>query len=124
MLSFQRGRAGTGLWGRAPVCNDVGMKQFIWYLLFGIMLFVSYQGWANSKDDPETEAMSRDAVCAVEKECGLKSTDLAPVRTTNITSRNYQWNTPKGSYVAQCKREYLFVGNWKCTAQGGQLGRS
>ena len=114
----------AGLWRGVRVCHDAGMKQFIWYLLFGVMVFVSYQGWVNSKDDPETEAMSRDAVCAVEKECGLKPTDLASVRTTDITSRNYQWNTAKGSYVAICKREYVFVGHWKCAAQGGQIGRS
>lgn len=113
------------MWPRGSVCNVAGMKQFIWYLLLGIMLFVSYQGWVNSKGDPETEAMARDAVCAVEKECNLKSTDLATVISTDITSRNYQFNTvPKGSFVATCKREYVFVGNWKCTAQGGQLGRS
>ncbi len=124
MLEIAWERADLGLWRGVGVCNDAGMKQFIWYLLFGVMVFVSYQGWVNSKDDPETEAMSRDAVCAVEKECALKPTDLASVRTTDITSRNYQWNTPKGSYVATCKREYVFVGHWKCTAQGGQIGRS
>jgi hypothetical protein len=95
------------------------MKQFIWYLLFGITVFVSYQGYVNSKDDPETEAMSRDAVCALDKECGLVATSLANVRTTDIMSRNYQWNAKAGSYVATCKREYVFVGNWKCEAQSG-----
>lgn len=100
------------------------MRQFLWYLIGIILIFVAYQSWANSQDDPETEAMARDAVCAVEKECNLKSTDLASVRTTDPTSRNYQFNTtPKGSFVATCKREYVFVGHWKCTAQGGQIGR-
>lgn len=111
---------------RGGVCHDAGiMKQFIWYLLFGVMVFVAYQGYVNSKDDPETEAMSLDAVCAVEKECGMKaSVDTAVVRTTDIWSRNYQWNTKKGSYVATCKREYVFVGHWKCEARPGQIGRA
>ncbi len=108
-----------GVWA----CDDARMKQFIWYLLFGITVFVSYQGYVNSKDDPETEAMSRDVVCALDKECGLTSTSLANVRTTDIMSRNYQWNAKKGSYVATCKREYVFVGHWKCEARPGQIGR-
>lgn len=100
------------------------MKQFIWYLLFAIMVFVSYQGYVNSKDDPETEAMSRDAVCALDKECGLVAGSQANVRVTDIMSRNYQWNAKAGSYVATCKREYVFVGHWKCEARPGQIGRS
>lgn len=109
--------------GGAAACDDVCMKQFIWYLLFGITVFVSYQGYVNSKDDPETEAMSRDVVCALDKECGLTATSLANVRTTDITSRNYQWNAKAGSYVATCKREYVFVGHWKCEARPGQIAR-
>jgi hypothetical protein len=99
------------------------MKQFIWYLLFAVMVFISYQGYVNSKDDPETEAMSRDAVCALDKDCGLPAQSLASVRATDIFSRKYQWNAKAGSYVATCKREYMFVGHWKCEAQAGQLGR-
>jgi len=113
----------AGLPGHARPCDDARMKQFIWYLLFGITVFVSYQGYVNSKDDPETEAMSRDTVCALDKECGLTATSLANVRTTDIMSRNYQWNAKAGSYVATCKREYVFVGHWKCEARPGQIGR-
>ena len=76
-----------------------------------------------TKDDPETEAMSRDAVCALDKECGLVAGSQANVRVTDIMSRNYQWNAKAGSYVATCKREYMFVGNWKCEARPGQIGR-
>lgn len=99
------------------------MKQFIWYLLFAVMVFVSYQGYVNSKDDPETEAMARDAVCAVDKDCGLTPQVLANVRVTDIFSRKYQWASKGGSFVATCKREYVFVGHWKCEAQPGQLAR-
>jgi len=99
------------------------MKQLIWYLLFAAMVFVSYQGYVNSQDSPETEAMAREAVCAVDKECGLAATDLASVRVTDIMSRKYQWNLKSGSQVATCKREYMFFGHWKCEAQPGQIGR-
>jgi len=105
------------------VCHDAGMKQFIWYLLFGVAVFVSYQGYVNSKDDPETEALAREAVCAVDKDCGIAAQDLAVVRTTDIMSRNYQWNSKGGSHVATCKREYVFLGHWKCEARPGQIGR-
>ena len=99
------------------------MKQFIWYLLFAAAVFVSYQGYVNSRDDPETEAMAREAVCAVDKECGLAPQSLASVRVTDIMSRKYQWNSKGGSHVATCKREYMFAGHWKCEAQPRQLGR-
>jgi hypothetical protein len=100
------------------------MKQFIWYLLFAVMLFVSYQGYVNSKDDPETEALSRQAVCDVDKDCGIAPQAQAGVRATDIFSRKYQWVSKSGTYVATCKREYMFVGHWKCEAQPGQLARS
>lgn len=99
------------------------MKQFIWYLLFAVCVFVSYQGYVNSKDDPETEAMSREAVCVLDKDCGIAPAAQAGVRTTDIWSRNYQWTSKSGSYVATCKREYTFVGHWNCVAQPGQIGR-
>ena len=99
------------------------MKQLIWYILFAAMVFVSYQGYVNSQDDLETEAMARDAVCAVDKACGILPTDLAVVRATDIMSRKYQWNTKAGSHVATCKREYMFAGHWQCVAQPGQIGR-
>ena len=105
------------------LCHDAGMKQLIWYLLFAVMVFVSYQGYVNSVDDPETEAMAREAVCAVDKECGVGPKDLAVVRVTDIMSRKYQWNSKGGSHVATCKREYMFLGHWKCEAQPGQIGR-
>ena len=99
------------------------MKQFIWYLLFAVCVFVSYQAYVNSKDDPETEAMSREAVCANDKDCGIAPQAQAGVRTTDIWSRRYQWTSKAGSYVATCKREHVFLGHWKCEAQPGQIGR-
>jgi hypothetical protein len=105
------------------LCQGVGMKQFIWYLLFAAMVFVSYQGYVNSRDDPETEALAREAVCAVDKACGIAPQELAVVRVTDILSRKYQWNLKSGSHVATCKREYMFLGHWKCEAQSGQIGR-
>jgi hypothetical protein len=101
------------------LCQGVGMKQFIWYLLFAAMVFVSYQGYVNSRDDPETEALAREAVCAVDKACGIAPQELAVVRVTDILSRKYQWNLKSGSHVATCKREYMFLGHWKCEAQSG-----
>ena len=115
--------AQAGLPGRARACNDARMKQSIWYLLFVVMLFVSYQGYMNAQDDPETEAMARDAVCAVDKDCGIAVGAQAGVRKTDIMSRNYQWSSKSGSYVATCTREYKFLGHWSCVAQPGQIGR-
>lgn len=111
------------MWQWRRLCHDARMKQFIWYLLFAVMVFVSYQGYVNSKDDPETEAMAREAVCAVDKDCGLLPAMQANVRSTDIFSRNYQWASKGGNFVATCKREYMFVGHWKCVAQPGQIAR-
>lgn len=108
---------------RAAACNDAGMKQFIWYLLFAVMVFVSYQGYVNSRDDPATETMAREAVCAADKDCGLAPQSMANVRMTDIWSRKYQWASKSGSFVATCTREYTFFGHWQCVAQPGQLGR-
>ncbi len=99
------------------------MKQAIWYLLFAVMVVLSYQAYVNSQDDPETEAMSRDAVCQVDTDCGLTSQSAATMRKTDVFARHYNWPSKNGNYVATCKRDYVFFGHWKCTAQPGQLAR-
>lgn len=101
------------------------MRQFIWYLLFAVMLFVSYQGWNNAQNHRETQGEARNAVCAALGQavdaCELPGDAEPSGHQTGVTGRVYQFVSKKGTFLAECKREYMFFGRWSCTARTGSL---
>lgn len=101
------------------------MRQFIWYLLFGVMLFVSYQGWNNAQNHRETQGVARNAVCKALNQtpeaCELAGDAEPSGHQTGVTGRVYQFVTKSATYLAECKREYVFAGQWSCVARPGSL---
>lgn len=102
------------------------MRQLFWYLVLGISAFISYQGYNNSQNWRETQGEARNAVCkalgqAVEA-CELPGNAEPVGHQTGVTGRTYQFQAKGGvSWLAECKREYTFAGQWSCTARQGSL---
>ncbi|GEM_PF-5526093 len=96
------------------------MKQAFSYLLVLLCVGVSYQAWANSRLQPETETMSRTEVClggctVLRESPNFQRAD--PLR------RRYEWRTSEGQKTATCEREFILVGEWECVAELGTMGR-
>lgn len=101
------------------------MRAF-WYVLFVASLLIAYQSYLNSNNVFETQGEARNAVCAVlapsGPECELPGDASPSGYKTGITHRTYQFTAKKGgTYLAECKRDYIFYGPWKCTARSGSL---
>lgn len=101
------------------------MRQFFWYLIFAVSLFVGYQGYVNAQNFRETQGEARNAVCKAlnqtAEECELAGNAEPNGHSTGVTGRTYQFTTKGGTYLAECKREYTFFGQWSCTARSGSL---
>jgi hypothetical protein len=102
------------------------MRQFLWYLIFGASLFIGYQGYQNAQNFHETQGVAREAVCKTLNQasdaCDLPANAEPNGHSTGVTGRTYQFTTKAGAaYLAECKREYTFFGQWSCTARSGSL---
>jgi hypothetical protein len=102
------------------------MRQFFWYLIFAISLFIGYQGYVNAQNFRETQGEARNAVCKALNQtpeaCELPGNAEPNGHSTGVTGRTYQFTTKAGAaWLAECKREYTFFGTWSCTARSGSL---
>lgn len=102
------------------------MRQFIWYSIFLASLVIAYQSYTNAQNFRETQGEARNAVCEVLKQpldaCELAGNAEPSGHQTGVTGRTYQFTAKKGgTYLSECKREYVFFGMWKCTARSGSL---
>lgn len=102
------------------------MRQFFWYFIFIASLVIAYQSYVNAQNFRETQGEARNAVCAVLGQaldvCELPGNAEPNGHQTGITGRTYMFTAKKGgTYLAECKREYVFFGTWKCTARSGSL---
>ncbi len=103
------------------------MRQFFWYLFFAATLVIAYQSWGNAQNVRETLGDARNAVCVALNQplesCELPGNAEATGHQTGVTGRTYMFVTPKGktSWLAECKREYMFFGHWKCAARQGSM---
>jgi hypothetical protein len=106
----------------APRQDRWKMKGWVGYTLLAICLFVTYQGYRNSRTDVFNEQLARSVACTVDAACILKSERPGKV-LTDIVRRRYEWPSNAGSIVVTCRRRYAFFGDWQCTAEYGSLGR-
>ena len=103
------------------------MRQFFWYLFFAATLFIAYQSWGNAQNFRETQGEARNSVCKALGQapdaCELLGNAEPSGHATGVTGRTYMFVTPKAkvSYLAECKREYMFFGQWSCAAKQGSL---
>lgn len=103
------------------------MRQFFWYLFFAATLFIAYQSWGNAQNFRDTQGEARNAVCKAMNQpleaCELAGNAETTGHQTGVSGRTYMFVTPKSktSWLAECKREYMFFGQWGCTAKQGSL---
>jgi hypothetical protein len=103
------------------------MRQFFWYLFFATTLVIAYQSWGNAQNFRDTQGEARNAVCKAMNQpvesCELAGNAETTGHQTGVTGRTYMFVTPKSktSWLAECKREYMFFGQWGCTAKQGSL---
>jgi hypothetical protein len=106
------------------------LRSFGSYIILAAALFVSYQGFQNSRPRAETEELSRSHACDLDSSCiviGVRShrrgSDVSSPTAvrTDITQRRYEWETNLGSVIVTCKRAKIFLGSWSCTTENGKL---
>ena len=106
------------------------LRSFASYVVLAVALFVTYQGFQNSRAKPETEELSRSHACDLESSCiviGVKShrrgsDESRPTAVkTSMISRQYEWETNLGSVVVTCRRAKYFLGAWACSTEPGKL---
>lgn len=102
------------------------MRQFFWYLFFAATLVIAYQSWGNAQNFRETQGEARNAVCKAlgqtPEACELPGNAEPTGHATGVSGRTYMFVTKGGtSYLAECKREYMFFGKWACTGKQGSL---
>ena len=95
------------------------VQRIIGFAVLCACIWLTYQGYENSRLTQETLEMSRQAVCELYGGC---SKGVPNKTKSDVIRRQYEWLTPKGPYVATCKRSLVFSGSWSCTTAPGQLG--
>lgn len=95
-------------------------RQIFPYIILAIALAATVLGFQNSRLTPEGEALARDHACTVDGACIVQRDRPREMRSDPIR-RRYQFDTTVGSVVVTCKREYFFVGKWKCVSEKGVM---
>lgn len=94
------------------------MKKWVGWVLLGLSLYVTYEGWRNSQPSTATETQSRAIACDGREGCTVEGAKPVAVRT-DFLGHEYQWTTSSGPVTVACGRAYLFAGAWRCTAKDG-----
>lgn len=95
------------------------VQRVLGFAVLCLSLFLIWQGYENSRLTPETLRMSQAAVCEQYGGC----TRGVPTKSkSDMIRRQYEWLTQNGPYVATCKRDKLFMGDWSCEIAPGKLG--
>lgn len=89
------------------------MKKWVGWVLLAASLYVTYEGWRNSRPQPETQIASRAAACDGREGCAVEGEQPRSIRT-DFFGRDYEWKTTKGDVMVQCRRPYVFWGAWSC----------
>ncbi|MCA9693948.1 MAG: hypothetical protein KC636_30450 [Myxococcales bacterium] len=95
------------------------MKKAFWWIVLLACAFVSFMGWQNAQEDPTVQQMAATAACAGKEGCTVPMKDALNMYKYGIVGKTYGFNTSQGSVVVECKREYMFFGDWSCAALGG-----
>ena len=96
------------------------MKRVASIVIFAIFAFIALQSYKNAQPSPQIEAMARSTACAGTYGCEVKG-ERPNVIQTSVMSRRFQFATSSGDMVVTCKREYVWLGEWSCSASAGQL---
>jgi hypothetical protein len=94
------------------------VKKASAYVLAAVCLFITYQGYENSRLRPNTHDLS---IQAAERISAVDESRPREQRTDPVR-RRYEWHTSIGPVVVTCQREFVFLGDWSCTAVQGSLG--
>ena len=99
------------------------MSQLFGYVLLALCLFIGYQGYENSRESAAFEmagGLAKRAACEVDPSCVL-TRDTPRVIKADVFRRRYEFETSVGTTVVSCDRRYIWLGNWSCTAEKGNL---
>lgn len=97
------------------------MKQLLSYVLFAGSFVIAYQGYVNSRLEPETEELARREATSLDSKCLVQGDEPREQRSSPL-SRRYEWSTTIGPVLVECKREFVFFGAWACSAERGGFG--
>ena len=105
------------------------LRSIISYVLIALLLFVTYQGYQNSRPRDDTLVLSRSHACDLDNGCiivgvhrgrGVDAQTPTAIKTDPIR-RRYEWETNGGSVTVTCKRTRYFLGPWECSAARGKI---
>lgn len=94
------------------------MKRIGSYALLAAALFLTYQSYENSRQRPETEEYAKRVACDIDSNCILQA-DIPGETRTDPIRRRYEFRTSIGAVLVTCKRQMLWLGDWKCTSEKG-----
>jgi len=92
------------------------VKGLFGYVVLGVCLLLAYQGYQNTSNPEDTEALSKSVACDVDSRCLLEDERPREIRS-DMFGRYYAWQTSVGKVDVTCRRELWFFGEWACTAQ-------
>jgi hypothetical protein len=91
------------------------MKKWVGWVLLALSLYVTYEGWRNSRPTPQTEELSKATACQGREGCKVEGEQPSTIHTSFL-GRNYTWKTSAGPVEVACARTYVFQGTWVCSA--------
>ncbi|MBL4685071.1 MAG: hypothetical protein JKY37_10820 [Nannocystaceae bacterium] len=97
------------------------MKGYVGWILLAVCLVFTYQGWQTRSGIAETEGRARGVVCDVAQDCVLGS-EQPRALMADFMARRYEFKTSIGPVTVTCAREYVVIGNFKCTPSVGSMG--
>jgi hypothetical protein len=90
-------------------------------ILLVVCLAAAYLGWDTSRESPEVELKSRTAACGPLTGCTVEAD--RPFRVErNAFRHRYDWKTSLGAAIVECRREQMWLGEWRCTVDREAVG--
>jgi hypothetical protein len=88
--------------------------------LLAISGFISYQAWTNAKLTTASMDLAKQHACDLDSSC-IVLDDKPRIGKADVIQHRYEFKTTHGIMTVTCKRELYFLGDWKCSAEKGQL---
>lgn len=90
-------------------------------ILLVACLAAAYLGWDTSRENPAVEIQSKTAACGPLTGCMVEAE--RPFRVErNAFRHRYDWKTSLGAAIVECRREKVWLGEWKCHVDREAVG--
>lgn len=96
-------------------------RQVAAYSVLAVCGVLVYQGYENAQPRPFTEQIALNVACdAGDGNCSVRDDRPREIRTSPV-QRQYQFSTTSGPVMVTCRRDLIFFGAWKCSAEAGSF---